>query len=62
MAISEEEEEKSWDKKKKGLFSIPIQWEQMINHSLLPAATGASLPMDPSKTIFPGYPACVAQV
>lgn len=50
MAISEEEEEKSWDKKK-GLFSIPIKWEQMIKHSLLFAATGASLATDPSKTL-----------
>lgn len=48
MAISEEEEEKNWDNKK-GLFSSPIKWEQMINLSLLFAATGASLTINPSK-------------
>lgn len=50
MAVSEEEEEKNWDKIK-GLFSSPINWEQMINHSLLFAATRASLTINPSKNL-----------
>lgn len=50
MTISEEEEEKNWDNKK-ALFSSPIKWEQMISHSLLFAATGASLTINPSENL-----------
>lgn len=35
----------------KGLFSSPFSWEQMFNHSLLFAATGASLTINPFKSL-----------